>query len=93
VAFLVLDEAGLGVARRNANRSWNSTAAPPPPPASLREGAAAVIAAATKLFDRLDGERVEKRLLASMLFTAAFEGTFLPQRSFEQKTAPEGAAF
>jgi hypothetical protein len=30
---------------------------------------------------------------ASILFTAAFEGTFLPQRSFEQKTAPEGAAF
>jgi hypothetical protein len=65
----------------------------PPPPASLKEGAVAVIAAATRLLDRLDGEGVEKGLLASILFTAAFEGTFLPQRSFEQKTAPEGAAF
>jgi hypothetical protein len=46
---------------------------PPGPPASLKEGAAAVIRAATKLFDRQDGEGVEKRLLASILFTAAFD--------------------
>jgi hypothetical protein len=46
---------------------------PPGPPASLKAGAAAVIAAATKLFDRQDGEGVEKRLLASILFTAAFD--------------------
>ena len=46
---------------------------PAGPPASLKEGAAAVIAAATKLFDRQDGEGVEKRLLASILFTAAFD--------------------
>jgi hypothetical protein len=45
---------------------------PPGPPASLKAGAAAVLKAATKLFDRQDGEGVEKRLLASILFTAAF---------------------
>jgi hypothetical protein len=46
---------------------------PAGPPASTKDGAAAVIAAATKLFDRQDGEGVEKRLLASILFTAAFD--------------------
>jgi hypothetical protein len=46
---------------------------PPGPPASAKEGAAAVLKAATKLFDRQDGEGVEKRLLASILFTAAFD--------------------
>jgi hypothetical protein len=46
---------------------------PAGPPASLKAGAASVIAAATKLFDRQDGEGVEKRLLASILFTAAFD--------------------
>jgi hypothetical protein len=46
---------------------------PPGPPASLKSGAAAVIAAATKLFDRQDGEGVEKPLLASILFIAAFD--------------------
>jgi hypothetical protein len=46
---------------------------PPGPPASAKAGAAAVIAAATKLFDRQDGEGLEKRLLASILFTAAFD--------------------
>jgi hypothetical protein len=39
----------------------------------VKAGAAAVIAAATKLFDRQDGEGVEKPLLASILFTAAFD--------------------
>ena len=46
---------------------------PPGPPASIREGAAAVIKAATKLFDRQDGEGVDRRLLAEILFKAAFE--------------------
>lgn len=32
-----------------------------------------MIRAGTKLFDRQDGEGVEKRLLASILFTAAFD--------------------
>lgn len=45
----------------------------PGPPASIREGAAAVIKAATKLFDRQDGEGVDRRRLAEILFKAAFE--------------------
>ena len=52
------------------------TAPPRPPagpPASAKEGAAAVIKTAVKLFDRQDGAGVEKRLLASILFTAAFD--------------------
>jgi hypothetical protein len=56
--------------------SRRRTAPPPPPsgpPKSLKEGAAAVIRAATRLFDRQDGEGVEKRLLAEILFTAAFD--------------------
>jgi hypothetical protein len=47
--------------------------APPGPPASLKDGAAAVLKAATRLFDRQDGEGVQKPLLASILFTAAFD--------------------
>ena len=46
---------------------------PAGPPASAKEGAAAVIAAAVKLFDRKDGEGVDKRLLAEILFHAAFD--------------------
>jgi hypothetical protein len=50
---------------------------PPRPPAgpsaSAKEGAAAVIRAAVKLFDRHDGNGVDKRLLAEILFHAAFE--------------------
>jgi hypothetical protein len=46
---------------------------PPGPPASAKEGAAAVIKTAVKLFDRQDGAGVENRLLASILFTAAFD--------------------
>lgn len=39
----------------------------------MKEGAVAVLKAATKLFDRQDGEGVDRRLLASILFTAAFD--------------------
>jgi hypothetical protein len=46
---------------------------PAGPPASPKDGAAAVIKAAVKLFDRQDGNGVEKRLLAEILFLAAFE--------------------
>jgi hypothetical protein len=46
---------------------------PPQPPATAKEGAAAVIKAAVKLFDRQDGNGVEKRLLAEILFHATFE--------------------
>jgi hypothetical protein len=46
---------------------------PAGPPASAKEGAAAVIRAAVKLFDRQDGNGVDKRLLAEILFLAAFE--------------------
>jgi hypothetical protein len=46
---------------------------PAGPPASLKEGAAAVIKTAVKLFDRQDGAGVENRLLAPILFTAAFD--------------------
>ena len=46
---------------------------PPGPSKSLKDGAAAVIRAATRLFDRQDGEGVDKPLLASILFTAAFD--------------------
>jgi hypothetical protein len=54
---------------------FKRTASPRPPagpPASTKDGAAAVIAAAVKLFDRKDGEGVDKRLLAEILFHAAF---------------------
>jgi hypothetical protein len=46
---------------------------PPGPPASAKDGAAAVVRAAVKLFDRQDGAGVDKRLLAEILFHAAFE--------------------
>jgi hypothetical protein len=46
---------------------------PPGPPASAKDGAAAVIKAAVKLFDRQDGNGVDKRLLAEILFHAAFQ--------------------
>jgi hypothetical protein len=55
---------------------FKRTAPPRPPsgpPASTKDGAAAVIAAAVKLFDRQDGEGVDRRLLAEILFTAAFD--------------------
>jgi hypothetical protein len=54
---------------------FKRTAPPRPPagpPASTKDGAAAVIAASVKLFDRKDGEGVDKRLLAEILFHAAF---------------------
>jgi hypothetical protein len=52
----------------------SSTPRPPAgPPASAKEGAAAVLKAAVKLFDRQDGNGVDKRLLAEILFHAAFE--------------------
>jgi hypothetical protein len=46
---------------------------PAGPPASAKDGAAAVLKAAVKLFDRQDGNGVDKRLLAEILFLAAFE--------------------
>jgi hypothetical protein len=46
---------------------------PAGPPASAKDGAAAVLKAALKLFDRQDGNGVDKRLLAEILFLAAFE--------------------
>lgn len=46
---------------------------PPGPPASAKDGAAAVVQAAVKLFDRQDGNGVDKRLLAEILFHAAFQ--------------------
>jgi hypothetical protein len=46
---------------------------PAGPPASAKEGAAAVLQAALKLFDPQDGNGVDKRLLAEILFLAAFE--------------------
>jgi hypothetical protein len=45
----------------------------PGPPASAKAGADAVLKAAVKLFDRQDGQGVDNRLLASILFTAAFD--------------------
>ena len=45
----------------------------PGPPASAKDGAASVITAAVKLFDRQDGNGVDKRLLAEILFHAAFD--------------------
>jgi hypothetical protein len=61
---------------------------PAGPPASLKEGAAAVIRAATKLFDRQDGEGVEKPLLASILFTAAFDVLDRTQVPTRKKPSP-----
>jgi hypothetical protein len=55
---------------------FKRTAPPRPPagpPASTKDGAAAVIRAAVKLFDKQDGEGVDKRLMAEILFHAAFE--------------------
>jgi hypothetical protein len=45
---------------------------PSGPPASAKDGAAAVLKAAVKLFDRQDGAGVDNRLLAEILFHAAF---------------------
>jgi hypothetical protein len=46
---------------------------PPGPPASTKDGAAAVHKAAVKLFDRQDGKGVDPRLMAEILFHAAFD--------------------
>jgi hypothetical protein len=46
---------------------------PPGPPASFKDGAAAVLKAAVKLFDRQDGQGVDNRMLAEILFHASFE--------------------
>jgi hypothetical protein len=56
-----------------ARRHTQPPRPPPGPPASAKEGAAAVLKAAVKLFDRQDGNGVDKRLLAEILFHAAFE--------------------
>jgi hypothetical protein len=45
----------------------------PGPPASPKDAAAAVYKAAVKLFDKGDGEGVDKRLMAEILFFAAFD--------------------
>jgi hypothetical protein len=45
----------------------------PGPPASTKDGAAAVYKAAVKLFDKGDGDGVDKRLMAEILFFAAFD--------------------
>jgi hypothetical protein len=46
---------------------------PAGPPTSVKEGAAAVRKATMKLFDRQDGEGVNKRLMAEIPFKATFE--------------------
>jgi hypothetical protein len=46
---------------------------PAAPPASAKEGAAAVLQSTVKLYDRQDGEGVDKRLVAETLFHAAFD--------------------
>jgi hypothetical protein len=57
-------------------KKFGRTAPPRPPagpPASTKDGAAAVIKAAVKLFDRQDGNGIDWRMMAEILFFAAFD--------------------
>jgi hypothetical protein len=62
---------------------------PPGPPASTKDGAAAVLKAAVKLFDKGDGNGVDWRMMAEILFFAAFDA--LDQRHRIAKSVESGA--
>jgi hypothetical protein len=72
-------------------KKFGRTAPPRPPagpPASAKEGAAAVIKAAVKLFNRQDGNGVDKRLLAEILFHAALKRSIRSSKRTGEKSSP-----